>query len=99
MKTIVEAESINVEEEALETIALSAEGGMRDALSILDQAISYSREEVRLDDVLAVTGGVAQQTLTKMTEAMCAHNAQLSLDLLDDLIESCKESGRFCIYL
>src|SRR5690625_3896920 len=46
MKTIVEAESINVEEEALETIALTAEGGMRDALSILDQAISYSREEV-----------------------------------------------------
>jgi len=95
MKTIVEAESINVEEEALETIALTAEGGMRDALSILDQAISYSREEVTLEDVLAVTGGVAQQTLTKMTEAMYAQNAQLALDLLDDLIQAGKDPGRF----
>src|SRR5690625_5204937 len=95
MKTIVEAESINVEEEALETIALTAEGGMRDALSILDQSISYSREEVTLEDVLAVTGGVAQQTLTKMTEAMYAQNAQLALDLLDDLIQAGKDPGRF----
>src|SRR5690625_2926525 len=52
MQFISEEESINISEEALETIALAAEGGMRDALSILDQAISYSEEMVQLEDVL-----------------------------------------------
>src|SRR5699024_1470909 len=70
MQTIVQAEDIEVAEEALETIALTAEGGMRDALSLLDQTISYSEDQVTLDDVLAVTGGVAQETLTEITKAM-----------------------------
>src|SRR5690606_2677054 len=42
MQTIVEAESVSVAKEAFDAVALAAEGGMRDALSILDQAISYS---------------------------------------------------------
>src|SRR5690625_2783353 len=63
MKVIIEKEEVTVDEDALEAIALSAEGGMRDALSLLDQAISYSDEQVVLEDVLAVTGGVSQSVL------------------------------------
>src|SRR5699024_8269544 len=44
MQEIIEKEEVTVDEDALEAIALSAEGGMRDALSLLDQAISYSDE-------------------------------------------------------
>src|SRR5690625_3035850 len=95
MKTIVEAEKIEVEEEALETIALTAEGGMRDALSLLDQTISYSENIVTLDDVLTVTGGVAQQTLTQIVNAMYDKDAQQTLNLLDDLVQSGKDPGRF----
>src|SRR5690625_2722683 len=63
MKTIIDVENVIVSSEALETIALAAEGGMRDALSVLDQAISYSEQDVSLEDVLAVTGGVSHQVL------------------------------------
>ncbi|MBN3585872.1 DNA polymerase III subunit gamma/tau, partial [Algoriphagus aestuarii] len=42
MQYIVEQENMAITKEALEAIALAAEGGMRDALSILDQVISYS---------------------------------------------------------
>src|SRR5699024_7639259 len=76
MKEIVDAETIDIVEEALESIALTAEGGMRDALSILDQAISYGGETIQLEDVLAVTGSVSQHVLTEMTSMMLAKNTE-----------------------
>ncbi|MUK88103.1 DNA polymerase III subunit gamma/tau [Ornithinibacillus sp. L9] len=95
MQTILDAEGISVTTEALDAVALAAEGGMRDALSILDQAISYSEDTVQLDDVLAVTGAVSQQLLTDIVKAMHEKNVQEALKLLDDLIQRGKDPGRF----
>ncbi|SEQ99745.1 DNA polymerase III, tau subunit [Virgibacillus subterraneus] len=95
MQSIIEAEGITVSPEALETIALAAEGGMRDALSILDQAISYSEEGVELEDVLAVTGGVSQEILTDIVKAMHEKDVQGALSLLDELIQHGKDPARF----
>ncbi|WP_099158927.1 DNA polymerase III subunit gamma/tau [Virgibacillus ndiopensis] len=95
MKTIIGAEGISVSQEALDTVALAAEGGMRDALSILDQAISYSEDSVELNDVLAVTGGVSQQILTNIVQAMHDKDVQQALKWLDDLIQRGKDPGRF----
>ncbi|ASK61740.1 DNA polymerase III subunit gamma/tau [Virgibacillus phasianinus] len=95
MRAIMEQEEITVSPEALETVALAAEGGMRDALSILDQAISYSGDQVTLQDVLAVTGGVSQQVLTDIVQEMFEHNVQGALKLLDDIIQNGKDPGRF----
>ncbi|WP_090083157.1 DNA polymerase III subunit gamma/tau [Lentibacillus persicus] len=95
MRTVIEAEQIAVSDEALETVALAAEGGMRDALSILDQAISYSDEQVELEDVLAVTGGVAQGILTDVVQAMHGQDVQKALSLLDELIQNGKDPARF----
>ncbi|WP_087973984.1 DNA polymerase III subunit gamma/tau [Oceanobacillus rekensis] len=95
MRAIMEAESITVSEEAMDTVALAAEGGMRDALSILDQAISYSEDQVGLEDVLAVTGGVSQGILTEIVKAMHEKNVEDALKLLDDLIQRGKDPGRF----
>src|SRR5699024_12782876 len=55
---IIEKEEVTVDEDALEAIAISAEGGMSDAQSLLDQEISNSDEEMVLEDVIAGTGGV-----------------------------------------
>ncbi|MBU5266068.1 DNA polymerase III subunit gamma/tau [Virgibacillus proomii] len=95
MQTIVEAEGITVSKEALDTIALAAEGGMRDALSILDQAISYSNESVDLEDVLTVTGGVSQHTLTNIIRCMYEKDAHQALIQLNDLIQKGKDPARF----
>ena len=48
LSTVVTNEGTQVEDEALQIVARAAEGGMRDALSLIDQAISYSDETVRL---------------------------------------------------
>lgn len=95
MRTIIDQEKVSVSSDALETVALAAEGGMRDALSILDQAISYSGESVTLQDVLAVTGGVSQQVLTDIVQKMYEQDVQEALKLLDDIIQNGKDPGRF----
>ncbi|WP_164215634.1 DNA polymerase III subunit gamma/tau [Virgibacillus sp. YIM 98842] len=95
MNTILEMENIEVSPEALETVALAAEGGMRDALSILDQAISYSNDTVELEDVLAVTGGVSQQILTDIVKVMHEKDVQSALTMLDKLIAGGKDPARF----
>ncbi|MDC3417758.1 DNA polymerase III subunit gamma/tau [Aquibacillus salsiterrae] len=95
MQTIVDAEEIKVSMEALEIVALSAEGGMRDALSLLDQAISYSEDQVELNDVLAVTGAVSQGKLSEIVDAMSERNVQYALSTIDEIIQAGKDPGRF----
>ena len=91
----MEFENIPISNEALEAIALAAEGGMRDALSILDQTISYSDGEIDVDDVLAVTGGVSQNILTEIATAMYERDTERTLLLFDSLIENGKDPSRF----
>src|SRR5690606_14374025 len=95
MQYIVEQENMAITKEALEAIALAAEGGMRDALSILDQVISYSEGEADIDDVLAVTGGVSQEMLTDITFAMYEQNTKKVIELFDAMMQHGKEPSRF----
>lgn len=95
MKSIIQEEEIEVDRDALEAVALAAEGGMRDALSLLDQAISYSDEKVILEDVLAVTGGVSQSVLTEMVGLLHEKEITKALRLLDHMIENGKDPSRF----
>ena len=60
LEIVANEENVKISKEALYQIATSAEGGMRDALSLFDQCISFSiNEEINLDDVLAVSGNVS----------------------------------------
>lgn len=56
MKTVLNMEDLSYEEEALDIVANLAEGGMRDALSILDQILSYNNEGIFLEDVQKMFG-------------------------------------------
>ncbi|MDO6658687.1 DNA polymerase III subunit gamma/tau [Anaerobacillus sp. 1_MG-2023] len=95
LQTIIKAQDIEVEEDALYQVARAADGGMRDALSILDQAISYSEAEVVLDDVLAVTGSVSQKMISKI--AMAFHNKDVAeaLNAVEELMDHGKDAARF----
>ncbi|PAE17448.1 DNA polymerase III subunit gamma/tau [Virgibacillus sp. 7505] len=95
MQEILEKEQITVSDDAVESVALAAEGGMRDALSLLDQAISYSEDVVELADVLAVTGAVSQDRLTEVIRACARQDVQAALEQVDLLIQDGKDPGRF----
>jgi DNA polymerase III subunit gamma/tau len=95
MKEILDAQNIAADEAALQVIARAAEGGMRDALSLLDQAISFSENEVRLEDVLVVTGSVSQSFLTQIVKAIHEKNVSSALQALDQMMNQGKDPIRF----
>ena len=64
MERILRESGVEYEVQALSVIARAAEGGMRDALSLLDQAISFGSDRVTMEDALTVTGAVSQSFLT-----------------------------------
>ncbi|WP_243293079.1 DNA polymerase III subunit gamma/tau [Bacillus sp. FJAT-47783] len=95
MNDIVENQQINVQQEALQVIASAADGGMRDALSILDQAISFSDEEVTLEDVLLITGSVSQTFITSLVTSIYKKDVSSALKALDDLMNQGKDPLKF----
>lgn len=65
------------EEDALKLIAQAADGGMRDALSLLDQAISFSEEKVAINDVLTITGAVSHEALNTLVAALAQKKCEI----------------------
>jgi len=95
MKLIVEETAVDCDERALQMIARAAEGGMRDALSLLDQAISYSQDRVTVEDALTVTGSVSQGFLNKLAHAFQEGDVASGLEALDELLFHGKDPARF----
>jgi len=95
MKEVLGSEELEVSEDALYEIAKASEGGMRDALSLLDQAISYSTEKVSLEDVLSITGAVSQSFIVKIVQAIFNKNIVEALDSVESLIKNGKDPARF----
>lgn len=95
MKHIVEETGVNCDEEALNIVARAAEGGMRDALSLLDQAISFSEERVTVEDALTVTGAVSQLFLLQLAKAVHQRNVVSGLESLEELLFQGKDPARF----
>jgi DNA polymerase-3 subunit gamma/tau len=87
-------EKIEIEDEALEGIAEVAEGGMRDALSILDQVIVYSDAKITIDDVNSVTGRISNQKLIELVESFSNKKAVDSIQIVDELLSMGKEVSR-----
>ncbi|WP_332699137.1 DNA polymerase III subunit gamma/tau [Halalkalibacter lacteus] len=95
MKHILNHDDVMAEEDALFMIARAAEGGMRDALSLLDQAISFSEESLTLEDVLVVTGAVSQSALTEVVSSIQSGNTIDALETLERLLQDGKDPIRF----
>ncbi|EUJ36035.1 DNA polymerase III subunit gamma/tau [Brochothrix campestris] len=94
MQFILEAEKINYEAEALQVVGRAAEGGMRDALSLLDQTIAYNPAEVLVENALMITGASSQQLLTEMVGLVTAGDAQGAVATLIKLLNEGKDATR-----
>ncbi len=95
MKYILDQKQVDYEEKALWVIANAAEGGMRDALSILDQVLSFSDNEVKLTDALTVTGSVTKQLLEKYFLEVTDHQSAAALNTMKDILGQGKDGQRF----
>lgn len=94
LASVVLKENIKITDEALIAIAEASEGGMRDALSILDQARVYNFSEITLEDINNITGRVAHNNLIELIKAINYKDLEDSLEKVNALIESGKEVNR-----
>lgn len=86
--------NIPYNEHVLKIIAQAAAGGMRDALSLLDQVVSFSGDEMTIEDALLVTGSISQDMFYNIAEALLAKDVGQSLTLLEQLVRDGKDPVR-----
>ncbi|UTR12415.1 DNA polymerase III subunit gamma/tau [Evansella sp. LMS18] len=95
MKEISEAMEIKVDDNALAVVARASEGGMRDALSLLDQAVSYAEDRVTVEDVISITGAVSQKFLYNTALAIKEGDVAAGLTAVDAIVRDGKDPNRF----
>lgn len=96
LKTIADAEKIDIVDVALKEIARSGEGSMRDAQSNFDQVISFSGEKIEVDEVIKALGIASAENLTTTIKAIAEKNPQTVLKVVDDLIARGQDLRHFC---
>jgi DNA polymerase-3 subunit gamma/tau len=90
---VLEQEKIKHEEQALQSLARAADGSMRDALSLLDQAIAFGQEKVTTIDVNAMLGTIDQSYIEKLLRALAEKNSAMLLDIVNQLSEHAADFG------
>jgi len=95
---LMQAEQIEVEEKALRFVARVADGSMRDALSLLDQCISFFLgKKLTYDNVLEVLGAVDTQVFAKMLSYIKEQDVASCIKLLEEIESNGRELGQFII--
>lgn len=95
LEQILSAEKLGARSEALELIAKHSEGGMRDAVSLLEQALAHSQTELEEADVRAVLGLIDQEEIDQLSITLKERNTKKALELLADVNLSGKDLQQF----
>nr|WP_162990719.1 DNA polymerase III subunit gamma/tau [Maliibacterium massiliense] len=86
LQEVTRASGADFAPDAILLLARLAEGGMRDALSMADQAMAYSQGTVTREDIVRMIGGGSRQSLFAMSDALIAHDARAVLELVADIM-------------
>ena len=86
LQTIAQAEGFEAEPDALTAIGRASQGCMRDAVSLLDQMLSYGAQTVTLAQVQQVTGAVGSQSVTAMVQALADRDVTAGLRLIQEMV-------------
>jgi DNA polymerase-3 subunit gamma/tau len=95
LEKIVKSEKITVDKDVLFAIAKTSDGALRDAESILDQLVSFSKEKISLKDVISILGLVEQEALFEITDKIIQKDPKRALDLLNRIIDDGKDINVF----
>ncbi|MBR2187852.1 MAG: DNA polymerase III subunit gamma/tau [Eubacterium sp.] len=96
IRSLLEQEGVSAEPRAIRYIARKADGSMRDALSLLDQCISfYLGETLTFDRVLEVLGTVDTDVFSRLLRMVIRGDAAGSIRVLEELVQQGKEMGQF----
>lgn len=95
LKFVAQNENITLTDDGAELIAKAADGGMRDALSILDRCIAFS-ENVTAEVVSEAAGIAGREQLFALAEAIADRDPAKALDIISALYDSSKDMQRLC---
>ncbi|MBG9987836.1 DNA polymerase III subunit gamma/tau [Aerococcaceae bacterium DSM 111176] len=95
LKEVLEFDGVSYDEEALAIISRAANGGLRDALSLLDQALSYGNDELTVATALEVSGSLSQVELVQYLLAVHHSNSGEALEILREQFNQGKQASRF----
>ena len=96
IERIAREERLQIEPGAVAVLARAAEGSLRDGLSLLEQAISYSGDAITDAQVRELLGVVAESVLDELIEAIAAQSAERALGLVHTLIGEGQNLQHFC---
>ncbi|WP_155287117.1 DNA polymerase III subunit gamma/tau [Lacticaseibacillus zhaodongensis] len=91
---ILDDKGISYDQKALAVIARAADGGMRDALSILDQVLSFGQDHVTEANARSVTGSVTTAQLGAYLKAVHGGDAASGMGIIDDILSAGRDSAR-----
>lgn len=94
LRVVCSEEGFEITEEALNAIAEAAEGGLRDAMSTLDQAISYSNGKITIEEVNRVTGNLSYDKLIELATFFNLGDVNSALEVINELIDLGKEVSK-----
>ena len=97
LKTIAEDEHLKVAEEAIVGIARAASGSLRDAESILDQAVAFSGGKVRVEDVRALLGTIDEEIFAEAAAGIQAKDPVRLLKLVADAVNDGTDLVQWCL--
>lgn len=91
MRFVASNEELQIEEEALQLISMLAQGGMRDALSLLDQTVAFASGEITKNDVSEVVGRISIEKIEMCVQHLLTRNTTEILSLVNEVILNGKE--------
>jgi DNA polymerase-3 subunit gamma/tau len=92
---ILTEEGVKATDSALKLIAQHSDGGMRDAISLLEQALAYSREEITEPDVRAILGLIETEIINEVARAIKEHRVKEVLSILNRVVLDGKDIYQF----
>jgi DNA polymerase-3 subunit gamma/tau len=92
--SIAERESLELAPEAAMAVAVGADGGMRDAESMLDQLVAFCGSRIGEEDVLTVFGFTSQKTVSELAEAVLMREAGRALKIVVEQAEAGRDLGQ-----
>lgn len=95
MKDISQSLNIQVDNKVLNLIARNSDGAMRDALSLLDQCISFNDEEISYEDATSILGITNSDLIFNMVEDILEKSLEKTLETIDDIIQNGKDIHQF----
>src|SRR5699024_6771298 len=99
LKRVARAEGIEVDEESLHVIAKKADGALRDALGLLDQAIAFCGTTISHDELLQALNAVSTDRMFELMETVVNHDAAGGLALVHHLLQEGYDIQEFLVGL